>query len=95
VITPTQAIMDRISAFIYWHDNPSREQARLIAQHNTIDWDALRDWAQTEAVDQSIIDKLEVSTLLTRGEAEIEAGVGTPASDVIANARQQLKNTDA
>jgi len=37
-------------------------------------------------------NKLEIAELLARGEAEIEAGIGTPLTDVITNARQQLKD---
>ena len=44
---------------------------------------------------QQIQRKLEIAELLSRGEAEIEAGVGTPASDVIATARQQVKDAAA
>ena len=44
---------------------------------------------------QQIQRKLEIAELLARGEAEIEAGVGTPASDVIATARQQVKDAAA
>jgi len=44
---------------------------------------------------QQIQRKLEIAELLARGEAEIEAGIGTPFADVIANARQQLEDADA
>jgi len=44
---------------------------------------------------QQIQRKLEIAELLARGEAEIGAGVGTPFADVIATARQQVKDTAA
>ena len=36
--------------------------------------------------------KLEIAELLARGETEIEADVGTPSANVIATARQQVKD---
>jgi len=57
VITPTQAIMDRLAAFIYWNDYQSREQAILVARNNPVNWKELYDWAETERVDSTIIDK--------------------------------------
>jgi len=41
---------------------------------------------------QQIQRKLEIAELLARGEAEIEAEVGTPFADVIGSARQQVKD---
>jgi len=59
VVTPTQVVMDRLAAYIYWHDNQSQDQAALIAQSNKIDWKALFDWALSEKIDRSVIDDLK------------------------------------
>jgi len=39
--------------------------------------------------------KLEIAELLARGEAEIAAGKTTPASEVLAKARQLIKDSTA
>lgn len=48
IITPTQSVMDRLAAAVAWNDAQSREQAVLVAAHQSIDWDALRDWFANE-----------------------------------------------
>ena len=40
--------MDRLAAAVAWDDAQSREQAILVATHQSIDWDALRDWFANE-----------------------------------------------
>lgn len=44
IITPTQSVMDRLSAAFAWSDPQSREQAILVATSNEIDWQALEAW---------------------------------------------------
>ncbi len=48
IITPTQSVMDRLAAAINWTDAQSREQALLVAAHQSIDWEALRNWFTNE-----------------------------------------------
>ncbi len=48
IITPTQSVMDRLAAAIHWTDAQSREQALLVAAHQSIDWEALRNWFTNE-----------------------------------------------
>ena len=48
IITPTQSVMDRLAAAIHWSDAQSREQAILVATHQSIDWKLLRDWFANE-----------------------------------------------
>ena len=48
IITPTQSVMDRLAAAIHWSDAQSREQALLVAAHQSIDWEALRNWFVNE-----------------------------------------------
>ena len=40
--------MDRLAAAIHWSDAQSREQAILVATHQSIDWKLLRDWFANE-----------------------------------------------
>lgn len=48
IITPTQSVMDRLAAAVAWNDAQSREQAILVAVHQTIDWDAIKNWFANE-----------------------------------------------
>ena len=48
LITPTQSVMDRLAAAIHWSDAQSREQAVLVATHQSIDWTLLGDWFVNE-----------------------------------------------
>ena len=48
IITPTQSVMDRLAAAIHWNDAQSREQAILVAAHQSIDWDELELWFPNE-----------------------------------------------
>jgi hypothetical protein len=59
VVTPTQIIMDRLAAYAAWNDNPSWDQAIMVASHHRVDWPALRDWAAHEGVDAALIDSLQ------------------------------------
>lgn len=54
IITPTQSVMDRLAAAIHWSDAQSREQAILVAAHQSIDWKALENWFanEGESIDQ-------------------------------------------
>lgn len=44
IITPTQSVVDRLAAAVAWNDAQSREQAVLVATHQEIDWDKLKQW---------------------------------------------------
>lgn len=48
VLSPTQMVMDRLAAFIHWNDPPSLDQAVLIAQKHSLDWESLEDWISQE-----------------------------------------------
>jgi len=62
VVTPTQSIIDRMAAYVYWKDPQSQDQALLIAQKNEIDWTTLYSWAASEGIKRSIIDDLKSSS---------------------------------
>lgn len=44
IITPTQSVMDRLAAVYAWNDQPSWEQAMMVAARQEIEWDALEAW---------------------------------------------------
>ena len=58
IVTPTQIVMDRIAAYVYWHDNQSLDQAIMVANRQLIDWTALRAWAERDSLDAAVIDEL-------------------------------------
>ena len=52
IISATHSVMDRLIAAASWQDNPSLEQAILVAQHqsNNIDWDQIDAWVVAEGL---------------------------------------------
>lgn len=58
IVTPTQLVMDRLSAYVHWHDGQSFDQAAMVARRQDIDWAQLGDWAEKEEIDPGIILRL-------------------------------------
>lgn len=58
IITPTQSVMDRLSAYVSWNDNQAFAQAAMVAARHDIDWGALRDWARREQGDDKVVQRL-------------------------------------
>lgn len=58
IVTPTQSVMDRLSAFVHWHDNQSLDQAVMIVRRQRVDWPQLYEWAKREGVEAAVIDKV-------------------------------------
>lgn len=48
ILTPTQMVMDRLSAYFHWNDPQSLEQALWIADEHPIDMQDLEEWAMGE-----------------------------------------------
>lgn len=48
ILSPTQVVMDRLAAYIHWHDQPSLDQAVLIAQNHSLEWGTIEDWIAKE-----------------------------------------------
>jgi hypothetical protein len=59
IVTPTQSVMDRLAAYISWTDNPSFDQAIMVARRHPIDWPALYEWARLERIDAAVVDRLK------------------------------------
>ena len=58
IVTPTESVMDRLSAFIHWSDRQSFNQAALIGKCHELDWVALGVWAETEGADPAVVERL-------------------------------------
>lgn len=48
LLTPTDCVKDRLSAYIHWNDKQGLEQALLVARENRIDYKDLIFWAKNE-----------------------------------------------
>lgn len=59
IVTPTQAVMDRLAAYVFWGDNPSLDQAAMVAARQEIDWTLLTEWVASEGIEPAVISKLE------------------------------------
>jgi hypothetical protein len=49
ILSPTQAVMDRLAAFIHWNDPQALDQAVMVARDHSLDWPTLDAWASTES----------------------------------------------
>lgn len=59
IITPTQSVMDRLSAHLAWNDNQAFDQAAMVATRNDVDWEALEAWSRREQGDDKVIQRLK------------------------------------
>jgi hypothetical protein len=48
LLTPTQAVKDRLAGFFHWSDRQSLEQALMIARHQPINLKEVARWATAE-----------------------------------------------
>lgn len=48
VITPTQSVLDRLSAALHWNDAMAWEQAALVTQAQNLDWEDVKRWLAEE-----------------------------------------------
>jgi hypothetical protein len=48
VLSPTDSVKDRLSAYYHWNDRQSLEQAILIAKDNDVDVEDIRRWSIAE-----------------------------------------------
>ena len=52
LLTPTDAVKDRLAAFFHWSDRQSLEQALAVVERQPINWADLDRWAKQEAADE-------------------------------------------
>lgn len=48
IMSPTQMVMDRLAAYIHWSDQPSLDQAVMVAKAREVDFERLEKWVKGE-----------------------------------------------
>lgn len=48
VISPTECVKDRLSAYYFWGDQQCLSQAVLVAEHNKVDISEIKRWSEVE-----------------------------------------------
>ena len=56
VISPTDCVKDRLSAFYYWNDRQALEQAVLVCQHNPVNLDEVARWSRVEGAFERFVE---------------------------------------
>lgn len=54
LLTPTDCVKDRLSSFFYWNDEQALEQAILVAEEYSIDFNNIKRWAQEEGHQEKV-----------------------------------------
>ncbi|MDP2228515.1 MAG: hypothetical protein Q8J78_13685 [Moraxellaceae bacterium] len=52
LLTPTDCVKDRLSAYYHWHDRQALEQAVWVAQRQAVDREAVRQWSAQEGMSE-------------------------------------------
>ncbi len=55
LLSPTSSVMDRLSAFYFWNDAQSLEQALMICKNNTVDFDKIKEWSISEGCEKEFL----------------------------------------
>ncbi len=56
VLSPTDCVKDRLSAFFHWNDSQSLEQAVMVCLHNSVDLDEVARWSEAEGFFDKFLD---------------------------------------
>lgn len=56
LLTPTQCVMDRLSAYFHWKDLQSLDQAVMVAKKQKIQMTKLAAWAKAEGMSEKLKD---------------------------------------
>ena len=56
LLTPTQCVMDRLSAYFHWKDKQSLDQAVMVARKQKIQMTKLEAWAKGEGMEERLKD---------------------------------------
>jgi len=56
LLTPTQSVMDRLTAYYFWNDRQSLEQAVLISKNQELDFDEIKKWSIEEGATEKFND---------------------------------------
>ena len=52
LISPTDCVKDRLSAYYHWQDRQCLEQAGLVAESHEVDMAEVRRWSETEGMEE-------------------------------------------
>lgn len=58
IITPTQAVMDRLAPYLHWKDPQAFDQAVMVAKRHDIDWAQVKAWADREGAKPDLVERL-------------------------------------
>jgi DNA-binding phage protein len=58
-VTPAQAVMDRLAAYLHWNDLQALDQALAVVRRQQIDWERLEEWARQEGLSRDVLDRLK------------------------------------
>lgn len=53
LLTPTDCVKDRLAGYFHWGDRQCLEQAKLVAEAQTIDWAEVGRWATAEGKEET------------------------------------------
>lgn len=59
IITPTLSVLDRLAAYYYFMDNPSWDQAVVVARHQRVNWADVYAWVENEGQSRADVDRLK------------------------------------
>ncbi len=59
IVTPAQAVMDRLAAYLHWNDLQALDQALAVVRRQQIDWERLEEWARQEGLSRDVLDRLK------------------------------------
>lgn len=59
IISPTECVKDRLSAFYFWNDRQCLEQAVLVAKMNDINLDEVERWSKKESEEEKFKEFLK------------------------------------
>ena len=64
LLTPTDSVKDRLSAYYHWNDQQALEQALMVCKEQDIDIDNVREWSREEGmIDKFINFQIEFDQL--------------------------------
>jgi len=55
LISPTDCVKDRLSAYYHWQDRQSLEQARLVAESHVVDIAEVGRWSRSEGFEEEFV----------------------------------------
>ena len=66
LLSPTQSVMDRLSAFYHWNDRQSLDQAVWITEKHPVNIERIRSWSDLEGESEKFIEFLNALKSLNK-----------------------------